>query len=772
MKKLLLLIFLLKSLFIFSQINFSAEQVLANEKNTTTINSNSFTADLNNDGFKELIVNASDNTLVWYKNVNGNLLYEQKHTIDNTYSLRGISAADLNNDNLNDIITIDSYLDKVSWYKNLGNDKFSNETIIASIDNPQSVEIADLNKDGFNDIVVCSLNSDGVLYYLNKGNGTFEQGKKISSSGYGFEKVKILDLNNDGFLDILSKSWGDQIFLNKNTGTGTFEPPVYVGYTADYSSFDFLDINKDGYLDLIAFNSDKKLSYYLSQNGDNFDFPIVIDNEANNFVELCVKDMDNDGLADIVASKSSNLGWYKNNPDKSFTFQTVSNSTIQFLKNLIVDDLNKDSIPEIICLSTLKTQASDKEKLSLYTYNSSSSLYDETIIKTWLSAISSIRIGDLNNDGLNDIVTGFSIVAWNKNLGNGNFSSQYLLPTDVTSFLSSKIELADMNNDGWIDIIAVTQYKFEIYKNNGNETFTTVYSIPLLSFQDIEIADFNNDGKPDICFTNPYSTDNKFGIIKNRGNFNFEDITPINFSTYYFKPYKIKSGDIDKDGDIDIVVSSETSSIQVLKNDGQGNFSLDTELTEITADAIELADIDNDGYLDIIAADGYSYSPRGVCWIKNDKGVFDSNSTIRIVDNNQSLQTLACGDLNGDGKIEIVGASYEYFAPYDEKLIAYSFENGSFQKTIIHNLGDAVSLSRDVTIGDLNNDHKLDIATSYYMIGKASYFINTSTLSIEDVQNSGSNTVHVYPNPTSDKISWDSEINYDIIIYDQSGRTV
>ncbi|BFM43191.1 hypothetical protein CFS9_18320 [Flavobacterium sp. CFS9] len=774
MKKLLLFILLSNSISIFPQINFSTEQIFVDERNTATNISNSFSADLNNDGFKELITNTKDNTLVWYKNVNGNLLHEQKKIVDNTLYLKCIYAADIDNDNLNDIITVDYFLDKITWYKNLGNEKFSKEIIIASIDNPQSVEVADLNKDGLNDIVVGSLNKDGVVFYLNKGNGVFTEGKKISTSVYGFEKVKIIDLNNDGFLDIMSLSEDNTIFLNKNTGNGSFEPPVYVAYIADYGSFDFMDINMDGFLDLISFNASNKLSYYISQKGNKFDPPTVIDNEESNFTKLCVRDMDNDGYPDIITSKSSILGWYKNNTDKTFTFQTVSNNTIKFIKDLIADDFNKDSLPEIVCLSTLKTEYSEREKLSYYSYNPSTLLYDETIIRTPLGAISSIRIGDLNNDGLNDIVTGSSIVMWNKNLGNGNFSSPYLLPTDITSTLSSEIELADMNGDGWLDIIASTQYKFEIYKNNGNEKFTSVYSIPLLSFRDIEIADFNKDGKPDICFTNPYQKGTNFGIIKNLGDFNFENVNQISFPTNYrFKPNRIKSGDIDNDGDIDIVVSSaETSSIQILKNDGQGNFTINTELTSISTNPIELADIDNDGYLDIISADSYSYSPRNVYWIKNDKGIFDPNSTIKTIDNQQSLQSITCGDLDGDGNIEVIGVSYEYYAPYDEKLIAYSFQKNAFQKTIIHNLGNASSLSRDVTLGDLNKDHKLDIATSYYFIGKASFFINTSTLSIEDVTDSNNNEIRIYPNPTSDKISWDSDVNYDITIYDQSGKTV
>ena len=255
------------------------------------------------------------------------------------------------------------------------------------------------------------------------------------------------------------------------------------------------------------------------------------------------------------------------------------------------------------------------------------------------------------------------------------------------------------------------------------------------------------------------------------GNFDFQAMETIDFSDYGYKPHKIKCGDLDNDGDFDVVVSSkEYSIVQVLRNDGTGNFSYNLIAESISTDPIDLADIDNDGALDIITAGSYSYGNQNLSFLKNTgTGTFYD----ALVVDYQSCKSIALGDINNDGNADIIGTSYEYYPPYDEKIFYYLGNGTSFEnKVIIESLGDALSLTKYIALGDLDNDNKIDIASSYYYINGVKYFINKSTLSIEDYYFKN-NFLTIYPNPSHELINWSEELNINrIIIYNILGEVI
>ena len=124
----------------------------------------------------------------------------------------------------------------------------------------------------------------------------------------------------------------------------------------------------------------------------------------------------------------------------------------------------------------------------------------------------------------------------------------------------------------------------------------------------------------------------------------------FNASGQSFGPYnagkKSTLGDIDGDGDLDLIVSSNTvNSTKVYLNNGSGVFS-DTEQSLGTANTYQtaLGDIDGDGDLDLVAP---SYSGNDKIYLNNGSGVFSESSTFY----SGGIQSLELGDIDGDGDL-------------------------------------------------------------------------------------------------------------------------
>ncbi|HXK45533.1 MAG TPA: VCBS repeat-containing protein, partial [bacterium] len=212
-----------------------------------------------------------------------------------------------------------------------------------------------------------------------------------------------------------------------------------------------------------------------------------------------------------------------------------------------------------------------------------------------------IACGDYNNDSYPDVaIYGYdpqndgNILKIYQNNGNNTFS-------DTTLNLSHQ-ELTDIcwvdyDNDGKIDLSISADNKIFIYKNCGNNTFN-LYVQPLEIKGNISWADYDGDGWVDLLVSGP----DKSAIYKNTGDGIFVEMYS-NFPG--LRQASIAWGDYDNDGNIDLVLSGRledyTPFTGVYKNNGNNTFSnVETQIPQVFAGSIVFADINNDGYRDLV----------------------------------------------------------------------------------------------------------------------------------------------------------------------------
>lgn len=267
------------------------------------------------------------------------------------------------------------------------------------------------------------------------------------------------------------------------------------------------------------------------------------------------------------------------------------------------------------------------------------------------------------------------------------------------------MHLADMAGDGYLDVIVIKDpdKKAYVYHNINGEINPTPIEIalvnrPFTGYQDDYIpisGDIDADGDLDLVFGNG---DVISVLVNSKAG-----------QSYLVKTVAVTNGsgnapvfmDVDNDGDLDIV----TQSGAVCKNDGTGNFTAFTNASATIISSEEL-DIDNDGDIDL-AQLLVGTSALQIRILKNETGVLKLFNTVSITKNNSAATSLFSGDYNGDGWLDVGLAVSD--VPYSNKfLFLYNNGKGGLDSPKAQN---TQRMSNFSATADMDNDGDLDFVS-------------------------------------------------------------
>lgn len=213
------------------------------------------------------------------------------------------------------------------------------------------------------------------------------------------------------------------------------------------------------------------------------------------------------------------------------------------------------------------------------------------------------------------------------------------------------IAAADVNGDGWADLIAVTQQRIAVLINQQNGTFAkpVYYSIGNAHPSGLVVGDFNNDAVLDIAVSRARSSDVSI-LLGNKsapGTF-----LPPSFYPTGGNPVAITSGDFNHDGNLDLAVAVsgfKGTAMAVLLGTGNGTFRPPAFYPGANfTDAIGAADFSDSGNLDIITG---SFDGALKLYPGNGDGTF---ATPIDIPGGQFTQFITTADLNVDGFSDLV----------------------------------------------------------------------------------------------------------------------
>jgi len=301
------------------------------------------------------------------------------------------------------------------------------------------------------------------------------------------------------------------------------------------------------------------------------------------------------------------------------------------------------------------------------------------LISDFIFAARWVYAADIDGDGDTDVLSASFTqdeIVWYENInGLGNFSPKKVITANADGARS--VFTADIDGDGDIDVLSASATsasgaKLAWYENTdglgnfGAEQIVQEHAPGGSPSSDVEVVsatDIDNDGDIDIVSVGTITSiggyvswhENTDGL----GNFGAQQIISTGLAPGLTS---LSIEDIDSDGDMDLFTTEafDGKLIWYENTDGLGNFSqiiIEEDSSTFLYD-VQPADLDNDGFIDLVVADGNPDIPPGegnVHWLRNTDGLGNFSSKIFIAFGTTDFANdVSTADLDNDGDIDVL----------------------------------------------------------------------------------------------------------------------
>lgn len=487
--------------------------------------------------------------------------------------------------------------------------------------------VADVNGDGKPDLVFTLAGSGDATpaagpslnVMLGNGDGTFQAARptELDPDPHASTGFPLIaDIDGDGHLDAVIGGVGIQLVLGDGQGNFTLGDR----FPAPGFTFRLGDLDRDGHVDIALLDSG--VTILFGTGGGHFAAPISLDPDTA-YQSIAIADIDGDHVSDVVVVGSS-LAVFRSRGDRSFDPPFKTELTGNAGHDVAVGDLNADGIADIVTSGLTSSTGT-------------------AIVETWL------------RNGTGGFVR----------QGFAQFGADHRTDLPPQAF-TPVLALGDFDHDTKLDV-AVTYFNRDVIflvpgDGAGNLRRSAVHELAtrLDSFRIIS-ADLDGDGRvdlltvggvieimmatPDGTFRAPYSVRILPDFIDHHG------ITEL-----------FASGDVDGDGQLDFADGSrdideqrDVGGILVARSTGSlDGYALNPNAESAGEQQVVFRDIDGDGDLDMIASRGQNVS----VFFNPGNGPFgpriDYPSTILMSGFPTFVSSFALGDLDGDHRPEIV----------------------------------------------------------------------------------------------------------------------
>jgi photosystem II stability/assembly factor-like uncharacterized protein len=343
---------------------------------------------------------------------------------------------------------------------------------------------------------------------------------------------------------------------------------------------ELVDVDGDADLDVFEYNEN-----YAQMNGISY---LYINDGSGNFTkdshqfgniydDMILGDVDNDGDIDVVKVGTFNY-WELNDGTGNFTLDDESELISSNVRTCALGDLDRDGDLDLACAAFGEN--------SNYVYTYAGGEYDGTSFGP-ADDTDAIAIADMNGDGYGDILVGNSNSQSKMclNEGDGSYDCSNAFSSSGTYEVANFV-VADMDNDGDLDVIEAGTGSSYVFYNDGTGNFdnTSLDSMPFGTMA--EVGDVNGDGYLDVITNNSAHINNGYGLFEAMDLFSAE-------------AEDVAVGDIDGDGLLEIIAAIEGGPNQVIHMTDATAFVSE----EMSYMIMAMVDIEFDGDIDLLTVD-------------------------------------------------------------------------------------------------------------------------------------------------------------------------
>lgn len=467
-----------------------------------------------------------------------------------------------------------------------------------------------------------------------------------------------------------------------------------------------------------------------------FSNQIVVADNAMGAHSVASADFDRDGRIDILAAsrEDGRIVWHRN--VGNLNFRPIELAMAGGAYMAIPVDLDRDGFTDVLVAAVgalAPSAATTDESATEQTVDPASGggalfwlrnnlgtkvlQFTRFDIDVGLDYPVAVHAIDIDNDGDIDVLAttrdGNQVLLYENNSAAG-------IPTFTRRVIDGELSGAvfvttgDIDGDGKIDILAAGENNNQIawYRNNGDRPATFERRFirngpvpdPRLDYaKTIAVGDIDGDGDLDIVFGS--ENENLVGWYENQGRGASFVEHVLTTSADHVK--QVKLADIDRDGDLDILVaSSDDNTVALFENRGGRPATFVRKVitnAAYGARSVHAADFDRDGDIDVVVA-----SRQDNRIVLHVNGSIHRSAILegeRVVNTYRQTRAVAAADIDGDGLMDIVSTANEIVAWH--RNVGGSPPN--FESVIIDT---SFTGGRWVATGDIDNDGDIDIVAA------------------------------------------------------------
>jgi len=627
------------------------------------------TADMDGDGDPDIVTASGDlSAVAWLENDGGGIDWQPRLIDTNFAGTKSLATADFDSDGDLDVVAAGVTNNEIRWWINLNGDgtDWQPRTIATGASGVDELGIADIDADGAPDVLTAGTIGDIVLWWRNENDGADWPAFLVANNFIGASSISSADVDGDGDADLLGASrQGDRLVWWSNViGNGTIWAEISIDEAVDGpTSIIGFDIDRDGDTDAIAASADgNELIWWENEDIVGTDWiEHTIDTGLGGPSDLALGDIDADGDPDLAGAltESGQLAWWDNETvhrASIFPIKMTINADVPGASVVVAHDLDQDGDLDLV------GAASSGQDIRWWENEGLGLSWTERIIDGGFDGAQNVEVADIDGDGDPDVIgaaeTADRISWWENVLGDALTWDEH----DIVVFFDGALDVdaADVDGDGDLDVIGAAT-------NSDDVTwFENLDGVGLTwARQEIDdgadgarsatAADFDGDGDLDVIGAMFNSDDitwweNFDGVGGDwitrtlEGGFDGADM--------------VTSGDIDLDGDIDVIAAGlSADDITWWENeDGFGTTWIERPIEGSFngATSVVATDMDADGDLDILAAANLEDEIR---WWENVNGDGQTWTERTTVENFDGASWAIFADIDSDGKPDVIGAA-------------------------------------------------------------------------------------------------------------------
>ena len=700
-----------------------------------------------------------------------------------------LTTADVNNDGFLDLLVPNgnAATPRIQIRYGDGTGAFAGTTDVVTTSTPRALSPADLDGDGDLDLVVQNGAVGRVGVHLNLGGGTFGAYTEVDAGGAltATHPFGLGDVDADGDLDLVAARGGGLLAVPRNDGTGAF--PSFTTFTISGGLLlipVLTDIDNDGDLDVLAINANGTPQCYWRLNDGTGAFAgggsVLCSGGGGTRRTLEVGDVDHDGDVDAIVGDDGNRPQLlRNDGTGTFTAEAALDPTNGAVWHVRLADVDGDQDLDLLTATGAGNAVDVRRNDGTGTFGA------PTTVAATGTGTQALALGDWDNDGDLDLAaanTGTpSVSVWlNDELRVTAVSPARHAPSaPVASDVSLTFDAPLQNTAGTLGAVRVFGEQTHGRRLDGQGATASVSGNTLTLNPDVDFrpgetvrvttttaatattgqsllrghvhhfvaragvgpgvfqplpdvanvgggvggmatADVNADGFLDLLVPNASSSTPRIQVRYGDGTGAFGGTTDVVTGA---GPRMVRPADLDGDGDLDLVIHSFAANrVGVQLNQGGGAFGAFTVVNVGAAVGgffpFAVGDVDGDGDLDLAVSRGSGV----VAFARNDgAGAFPAFSTITIAGGSGPVPALA--DVDNDGDLDLLGLDVSNPVFYWRRNDGTGQFSGTESVALAGGAGSRLTLEA----GDVDSDGDVDVVVGNTNLGNTQLLRNDGT---------------------------------------------